>query len=44
LVRDNSVFSRKGKSTATAGDFAVGDKVVARVSQRGAERPRSLAA
>jgi hypothetical protein len=31
------VFSRKGKSTATAGDFAVGDKVVARVSQRGAE-------
>ncbi len=34
LVRDDSVFTKKGKTTAGAADFAAGDKVVARVSER----------
>jgi len=35
LLRDDSAFTKKGKTTAgSAGDFAAGDKVVARVSER----------
>ena len=34
LMRDDSVFTKKGKTTAGASDFAPGDKVVARVSER----------
>lgn len=34
LIRDNSVFTKKGKPAAGAADFAAGDRVVARVSER----------